>query len=79
MALTINSEKEFERNRERYEFLKWGQVNLRQVPRQCLRRRGIVHQVNLEWVATVAHHTEADGTRTLLPGQPRRNGFAHPR
>jgi len=52
MALTINSEKEFERNRERYEFLKWGQSafdNFRVVPPAT----GIVHQVNLEYLAKV--------------------------
>jgi len=49
-ALTINSEKEFERNRERYEFLKWGQGsfdNFSVVPPAT----GIVHQVNLEYLA----------------------------
>ena len=52
MALQINSEKEFERNRERYEFLKWGQSafdNFRVVPPAT----GIVHQVNLEYLANV--------------------------
>lgn len=49
-ALLINSRKEFERNRERYEFLKWGQQslsNFRVVPPAT----GIVHQVNLEYLA----------------------------
>jgi len=48
-ALTINSEKEFERNNERYTFLKWGQGafdNFRVVPPAT----GIVHQVNLEFL-----------------------------
>ncbi|NKB88531.1 MAG: aconitate hydratase AcnA [Acidobacteria bacterium] len=52
MALQINSEKEFERNGERYEFLKWGQGafdNFRVVPPAT----GIVHQVNLEYLAKV--------------------------
>ncbi|MBT8208073.1 MAG: aconitate hydratase, partial [Acidimicrobiia bacterium] len=52
MALQINSELEFERNRERYEFLKWGQAafdNFRVVPPAT----GIVHQVNLEYLAKV--------------------------
>jgi aconitate hydratase len=51
-ALTINGQKEFERNRERYEFLKWGQCafdNFRVVPPAT----GIVHQVNLEHLARV--------------------------
>ena len=62
MALQINSEREFERNRERYEFLKWGQSafsNFRVVPPAT----GIVHQVNLEYLAKV---TWDDGT-TLYP------------
>lgn len=49
-ALAINVEKEFERNRERYEFLRWGQKafdNFRVVPPNV----GIVHQVNLEFLA----------------------------
>ncbi|MEM7627038.1 MAG: aconitate hydratase AcnA [Planctomycetota bacterium] len=50
MALTVNMEKEFERNNERYEFLKWGQQafdNFSVVPPAT----GIVHQVNLEYLA----------------------------
>jgi aconitate hydratase len=51
-ALTINGTKEFERNNERYQFLKWGQEsfdNFRVVPPAT----GIVHQVNLEYLAKV--------------------------
>ncbi|MGQ0848244.1 MAG: aconitate hydratase AcnA, partial [Actinomycetota bacterium] len=51
-ALIINSRREFERNQERYEFLKWGQQafsNFRVVPPAT----GIVHQVNLEYLAKV--------------------------
>src|SRR5215216_7786520 len=51
-ALTRNTEIEFQRNRERYEFLKWGQKafsNFRVVPPMT----GIVHQVNLEYLADV--------------------------
>ncbi|MEW6050766.1 MAG: aconitate hydratase AcnA [Candidatus Zixiibacteriota bacterium] len=51
-ALSINMEKEFERNRERYEFLHWGQRafdNFRVVPPAT----GIIHQVNLEYLAKV--------------------------
>jgi aconitate hydratase len=58
MALTINSRHEFERNTERYEFLKWGQGafrNFRVVPPAT----GIVHQVNLEYLAKVVW--EQDG------------------
>ena len=53
-----NLEIEYERNLERYQFLKWGQQsldNFRAVPPG----RGIVHQVNLEWIASVAR--EDDG------------------
>jgi len=52
MALEVNTKKEFERNYERYEFLKWGQkafANFRVVPPEM----GIVHQVNLEYLASV--------------------------
>ena len=51
-ALLLNSEVEFERNRERYEFLRWGQQafsNFRVVPPAT----GIIHQVNLEYLAKV--------------------------
>ena len=51
-ALQRNTEIEFQRNRERYEFLKWGQKafsNFRVVPPMT----GIVHQVNLEYLADV--------------------------
>ena len=62
-ALHYNAEREFERNRERYEFLKWGQEafdNFRVVPPAT----GIVHQVNLEYLAKVvqlAPHNNGDG------------------
>ncbi|MGD2216477.1 MAG: aconitate hydratase AcnA [Gemmatimonadales bacterium] len=51
-ALLFNAEKEFERNRERYGFLRWGQEafeNFRVVPPET----GIVHQVNLEYLGRV--------------------------
>ncbi|MDX1413016.1 MAG: aconitate hydratase AcnA [Candidatus Promineifilaceae bacterium] len=51
-ALMYNAEREFERNRERYEFLKWGKEafeNFRVVPPAT----GIVHQVNLEYLGQV--------------------------
>ncbi len=51
-ALRINNTLEFQRNRERYQFLKWGQTafdNFRVVPPST----GIVHQVNLEYLAKV--------------------------
>ncbi len=58
-ALNRNTEMEFLRNRERYEFLKWGQQafsNFRVVPPMT----GIVHQVNLEYLADVVM-TKKDG------------------
>lgn len=61
-ALGINSDLEFERNRERYEFLKWGQSafnNFSVVPPAT----GIVHQVNLEYLAKVVW----DNNGTLYP------------
>ncbi len=63
-ALMFNVEKEMERNRERYEFLKWGKEafdNFRVVPPG----RGIVHQVNLEYLGRgVFLREEEDGTKT---------------
>src|SRR5688572_13611181 len=62
-ALTRNTEMEFHRNRERYEFLKWGQKafsNFRVVPPMT----GIVHQVNLEYLADVVM-TKQNGNETL--------------
>src|SRR5690606_18512258 len=52
VAISINNQKDFERNGERYAFLKWGQSafdNFRVVPPST----GIVHQVNLEYLAKV--------------------------
>jgi len=65
-ALFFNAEREFERNRERYEFLKWGQGafdNLRVVPPAT----GIVHQVNLEYLAEVVKVRQTDGRRVVYP------------
>ncbi|MGZ6347513.1 MAG: aconitase family protein, partial [Anaerolineales bacterium] len=77
-ALQRNGEIEFQRNRERYEFLKWGQKafsNFRVVPPMT----GIVHQVNLEYLAEVVM-TKKDGKDILagnpFPGQLHR-GFDH--
>jgi aconitate hydratase len=66
MALFYNAEKEFERNRERYEFLKWGQRafdNFKVVPPAT----GIVHQVNLEYLASVVMRKGEDGATVALP------------
>ena len=65
-ALMRNSELEFERNRERYEFLHWSQKafhNLRVVPPAT----GIVHQVNLEYLASVTMTREEDGEMVAYP------------
>ncbi|ASN05615.1 aconitate hydratase AcnA [Virgibacillus necropolis] len=66
-ALQANMELEFERNGERYEFLNWAQKafdNYRAVPPAT----GIVHQVNLEYIANVVHELEnADGTYNAFP------------
>src|SRR6056297_1868825 len=66
-ALMFNVEREMERNNERYEFLKWGQKafdNFRVVPPG----RGIVHQVNLEYLAKgVFTRKEDDGTTVAYP------------
>ncbi|MEN2766343.1 aconitate hydratase AcnA [Ornithinibacillus xuwenensis] len=58
-ALQANMDLEFERNGERYEFLHWAQKafeNYRAVPPAT----GIVHQVNLEYIANVVHALEND-------------------
>jgi len=65
-AFTINAEREFERNRERYEFLRWGQTafdNFRVVPPAT----GICHQVNLEHLGRVVFDDEVDGMRRAYP------------
>jgi aconitate hydratase len=59
-AFRVNAEREFERNRERYAFLRWGQRafdDFAVVPPDT----GIVHQVNLEYLARVAFHNEQTG------------------
>jgi aconitate hydratase len=60
-ALARNNEIEFERNGERYAFLRWGQTafdNFKVVPPNT----GIVHQVNIERLARVVFHNDKDGT-----------------
>jgi aconitate hydratase len=61
-----NVKREFERNQERYEFLKWGQSafeNMRVVPPGT----GIVHQVNLEYLASVVFTRDANGQCIAYP------------
>ncbi|MEQ1690623.1 MAG: aconitate hydratase AcnA [Gemmatimonas sp.] len=62
-SLLLNTEHEFERNNERYEFLKWGQTALRNF-RVVPPGTGICHQVNLEYLGQVVF-TATDGTDTL--------------
>ncbi len=65
-AFAVNAEHDFERNRERYSFLKWGQHsfdNFRVVPPAT----GICHQVNLEYLAQVVYSRESDGVLRAYP------------
>ena len=65
-ALAINAEREFDRNQERYSFLHWGQQafdNFKVVPPDT----GIVHQVNLEYLARTVMVQEQDGKRSAFP------------
>ena len=65
-AFGLNAELEFQRNKERYAFLRWGQKafhNLAIVPPDT----GIVHQVNLEYLARVVFVQETDGKRMAYP------------
>jgi aconitate hydratase A / 2-methylisocitrate dehydratase len=65
-AFAMNAELEFLRNKERYAFLRWGQTafkNLAIVPPDT----GIVHQVNLEYLARVVFVNEVDGKRVAYP------------
>jgi aconitate hydratase len=66
MALAHNAEREFERNRERYEFLKWASEvfdNFTVVPPAT----GICHQVNLEYLAKVVQTADVDGEKMAFP------------
>ncbi|MGF1548877.1 MAG: aconitate hydratase AcnA [Thiotrichales bacterium] len=65
-AFAKNAELEFERNRERYEFLKWGQNafdDFKVVPPDT----GIVHQVNIEYLARVVMAQEKSGITQAFP------------
>src|SRR6187551_1241934 len=65
-AFALNAERDFERNLERYSFLKWGQQsfdNFRVVPPAT----GICHQVNLEYLAQVVYSRENDGVLQAYP------------
>ncbi len=81
-AFAINAEREFERNQERYSFLRWGQgafEHFAVVPPDT----GIVHQVNLEYLARVVFSTESGtsdggvktgGNGVQIGGAPRARG-----
>jgi aconitate hydratase len=64
LAFQHNVQLEYERNRERYAFLRWGQRSLRNF-RVVPPGTGIVHQVNLEYLARVVFATEAGAGRTV--------------
>jgi len=66
MALQMNADLEFSRNRERYEFLRWGQqsfTNFSVVPPET----GICHQVNLEYLAKGVLVKQIDGEAIAMP------------
>src|SRR5216117_630803 len=65
-ALRLNMEMEFKRNRERYQFLKWGQQAFKTfqlIPPGI----GIVHQVNLEYLAKGVQHAKIDNREIFYP------------
>ena len=65
-AMDLNSELEYQRNQERYSFLKWGQKafsNFKVVPPDT----GIVHQVNLEYLARVVFEADNEGVQQAYP------------
>ena len=65
-ALKFNTELEYTRNRERYQFLKWGQLafdNFKVVPPET----GIVHQVNVEYLARVVFSQKNNGVLQAYP------------
>jgi aconitate hydratase len=65
-AFEINADRDYERNRERYAFLRWGQQafdNFRVVPPAT----GICHQVNLEYLGQVVFQRERDGVTQAYP------------
>jgi aconitate hydratase len=75
-ALQQNVDIEFDRNGERYEFLRWGQSafdNFRVVPPGT----GICHQVNLEYLAQVVWTAAGRRRHLRLPGQLLRHGQPH--
>ena len=75
-AIQLNTELEFERNASATSFLKWGKQafdNFGVVPPET----GIVHQVNLEYLAGCVLTEDEDGTTGRLPRQPGRHRLPH--
>ena len=75
-AFDINALLEFQRNKERYSFLRWGQTgfhNLAIVPPDT----GIVHQVNLEYLARVVFVQESNAQSSSLSRHPGRHRQSH--
>ena len=75
-ALATNNKIEFERNGERYAFLRWGQTafrNFKVVPPNT----GIVHQVNLEYLGRVVFHNDTEGKQLRLSRHRGRHRLAH--
>jgi len=65
-AIQFNTDREYERNKERYAFLRWGQKafkNFRVVPPET----GICHQVNLEYLGKVVYSQQIDGRLYAYP------------
>jgi len=65
-ALTLNADLEYQRNRERYVFLRWGQTALRDF-RVVPPETGIVHQVNIEYLARVVCRESVSGRTMAYP------------
>ena len=75
-AFALNAELEFSRNRERYAFLRWGQRafnNFKVVPPDT----GIVHQVNIEYLARVVFSETVDGDTVRVSRHAGRHRLAH--
>jgi len=65
-SLNDNIKREFERNKERYEFLNWAENSIAGV-RIIPPSNGIIHQINLEYLARVVMKDEVDGETILYP------------
>ena len=76
-AFAINAEREFERNQERYAFLRWGQQRVRQL-RVVPPDTGIVHQVNLEYLARVVFGIAGVGNGGRICPPPTRTRSSAP-